>query len=338
MSKQSPQPSPALFFETVTAYQRTAAVKAAIQLDLFSAIGGDGKNAKAIAAACGASERGTRILCDYLVVIGFLIKEGDLYRLTPDSAMFLDRHSRAYSGDCLEFLLSSELTHAFEELAASVKKGGTAIHKEGTLAPEHPVWVQFARAMAPISMMPAQLLSRLVDPESNGKLKILDIAAGHGTYGIEFARKNPNVEVTALDWPNVLEVANAIAVAAQVSDRYRTIAGSAFDVDYGDGYDLVLLTNFLHHFDAATNEKLLKKVHDALAVGGRAVTLEFVPNEDRVSPSESASFSLVMLATTPSGDAHTFAELEQMFRNAGFSRSELHPLPPSFQQVVISYK
>ena len=100
----------------------------------------------------------------------------------------------------------------------------------------------------------------------------------------------------------------------------------------------MLLTNFLHHFDPPTCETLLRKVRAALANGGRAVTLEFVPNEDRVTPPEVAGFSMVMLVGTPSGDAYTFAELERMFANAGFSRSTIHALPPTFQQVVISEK
>ena len=111
-----------------------------------------------------------------------------------------------------------------------------------------------------------------------------------------------------------------------------------FDVEYGSGYDLVLLTNFLHHFDVPTCETLLRKVHTALADGGRAVTLEFVPNEDRVTPPDAAGFSMMMLTTTPSGDAYTFTELERMAANAGFSRSALHPLPPTIEQVVISEK
>jgi hypothetical protein len=121
-------------------------------------------------------------------------------------------------------------------------------------------------------------------------------------------------------------------------DRYHTRPGSAFDVDYGTGYDVVLLTNFLHHFDVPTCESLLRKVHASLAEGGRAVTLEFVPNEDRVSPPQAAAFSMMMLGSTPAGDAYTFAELETMFRNAGFARSEMHELPPTIQRVVISYK
>ena len=181
-------------------------------------------------------------------------------------------------------------------------------------------------------------MAKLVDTAANQKLKILDIAAGHGLFGIAFAANNQQAEIVALDWPKVLEVAKENAQKAGVADRYSTIEGSAFDVEFGSGYDLILLTNFLHHFDPPTCEALLRKVHDALADGGRAVTLEFVPNEDRISPPDAAAFSVMMLGSTPSGDAYTFSELEQMFQNAGFSRSENHDLPPSIQQVVISSK
>ena len=338
MSNQPSEPSPVLFFETVNAYQRTAALKAAIEFDLFTAIGEGTQTMQELAQRRGTSERGMRILCDYLVVIGFLTKEGGRYGLTADSAVFLDRRSPAYVGSAIEFLLSPVHTEGFKDVAAIVRKGGTVLPAEGALAPEHPVWVKFARAMAPLMALPAQLLAEMVDKEPTGKLKVLDIAAGHGLFGIALAQRNPNAEVVALDWPNVLEVAQENAQKAGVSDRYSTIAGSAFDANYGNGYDVILLTNFLHHFDVPACETLLKKVHAALADNGRAVTLEFVPNEDRVSPPIAASFSLMMLGTTPGGDAYTFSEFESMFRKAGFSRSGLHPLPPTFFTVIISHK
>src|SRR6266849_1711009 len=103
--------------------------------------------------------------------------------------------------------------------------------------------------MAPMMAMPSQLLAKLADPNANQRLQILDIAAGHGLFGLAFAKRNPQAEVTALDWPNVLEVAKENAQAAGVADRFETRPGSAFDVDYGTRYDLILLTNFLHHFD-----------------------------------------------------------------------------------------
>ena len=338
MSKPMPQPSPELFFTTVNAYQRTGALKAAIELDLFSCIGQGRETSQELAGKCGTSERGIRILCDYLVVLGFLTKQEGRYALTPDSAMFLDRHSPGYLGGALEFLLSPMLTDAFKDIAACVRKGGTLMPEEGTVSAEHPIWVKFARAMAPMMGLPAQLLANLVNGNATPKLKVLDIAAGHGLFGITLAQTNPNVEVVALDWPHVLEVAKENAQGRGVASRYRLLPGSAFEVNYGNGYDLVLLTNFLHHFDVPTCETLLKKVHAGLAAGGRAIALEFVPNEDRVSPPGTAPFSLMMLGTTPNGDAYTFSEYERMFRSAGFSRSEFRPLPPTLQQVVISHK
>lgn len=332
------QPSPQLFFQTVNSYQRTESLKAAIELEVFTAIGEGHETAASIAERCQTSERGMRILCDFLCIIGFLTKDGQRYGLTLDSTVFLNRKSPAYLGGALEFLLAPGLIDGFRNIAEAVRKGGTILPDEGTVTPDNPVWVKFARAMAPMMAMPAQLLAALVDAKADRKLKILDIAAGHGLYGIEFAKNNPLAEVTAVDWSNVLEVATENALSAGVADRHRTIAGSAFDVEYGAGYDVVLLTNFLHHFDPATNETLLSKVHAALADGGRAVTLEFVPNDDRISPVEGAGFSMMMLGSTPSGDAYTFAELERMAANAGFARSEYYPLPPTIQAVVVSYK
>lgn len=331
------QPSPQLFFETMTAYQRTEALKAAIELDVFTAIGEGNQTVAALAQRCKASERGMRILCDYLVIIGFLLKEGDRYRLTPDSAMFLDRRSPTCIASAVIFLGAPQLTEHFQNLAAAVRKGGT-VSSDSTLAPEHPIWVEFAKGMAPLMAFPAQMMAKLVHAENGDPWKVLDIAAGHGTFGITMAKTNPRAEIFAVDWANVLELAKANAKKAGIDGRYRTLPGSAFEVAFGGGYDIALLTNILHHFDAATCETLLRKVHTALKPGGRAVTLEFVPNEDRVTPPQTAGFSLIMLAGTPSGDAYTFAELSRMFRNAGFASSELHEIPPAFNRVVISTK
>ncbi|MGH9546922.1 MAG: methyltransferase [Terriglobales bacterium] len=330
-------PSPQLFFETVNAFHQTAALKAAIQLDVFSAVGEGNQTAATIARRCQASERGIRILCDALVIIGFLKKDASSYSLTQDSAVFLDRRSPAYLGGSIQFLLAPAAMAGYEELAAAVRKGGTVIDQDST-TPEHPMWVDFARGMAPLMKMPAELIAKLLQADEGKKWKVLGLAVGHGLFEITIAQHNPNAEVWAVDWPNVLEVARENAAAAGIAGRYHTIPGSAFDVEYGNDYDLVLVTNFLHHFDAPTCEKLLKKVHAALKPGGRTVILEFVPNDDRVSPPIPAHFSLTMLAGTPGGEAYTFAELRRMLGSAGYSAVENHPLPPTFFNVVMGKK
>jgi ubiquinone/menaquinone biosynthesis C-methylase UbiE len=334
---QAAQVSPERIFNTLNAYQETAALKAAIELDVFTAIGEGNETARAIAERCGASQRGVRILCDYLTVIGYLTKEGERYRLAADAAMFLDKRSPACMASAIQFLGSPMLTDNFKDLAAVVRKGGT-IDDQGMTAAEHPVWVDFAKAMAPMMRMPAEQIAGLLDARAGNAWRVLDIAAGHGMFGITVAKHNPKAEIVAVDWAPVLEVAKANAQSGGVASRYRTIAGSALEVEFGTGYDIVLLTNILHQFDVPTCERLLRKVHGALKAGGRAATLEFVPNEDRVTPPAAAKFSLTMLGATPQGDAYTFSELQKMFRNAGFSSSSLHPIPASPHQVVISVK
>ncbi|MBN9119855.1 MAG: methyltransferase domain-containing protein [Planctomycetes bacterium] len=331
-------PSPALFFDTLNGFQRTEALRSAIELDLFTLIAAWHRTAAELAAACGAAPRGVRILADHLTILGFLHKDGDRYGLTPDTAAFLDRNSPAYMGGVTEFLLTPQLKECFTRLTAAVRRGGTAVSDEGTVSHDNPIWVAFARAMAPMMHLPAQRLADLVGGDRERPLRVLDVAAGHGLFGITIAERHPRAHVTALDWANVLAVASENAKRAGVADRHVLRPGSAFETDWGGPYDLVLLTNFLHHFDLPTCTQLAAKALAALAPGGRAVTLEFVPEPDRVTPPATAAFALVMLATTPRGDAYTFAEYERVFADAGFARSEFHPLPPTAQQVVLSYK
>jgi SAM-dependent methyltransferase len=333
---QANAPTPARIFRTLTAFHETAALKAAIELDLFTAIAERHLTIPDIAGRIGASEKGTRVLCDTLVVLEFLTKDGSQYGLAPDSAMFLDRRSPAYIGVASEFLVDeSQRTGAYDLLTEAVRKGGAAFSEEGTVSRENPVWLTFARSMAPIMAMPAELLASRLGADAGGPMSVLDIAAGHGLYGIALARHNPQAMVTAVDWKFVLEAALENATAAGVTDRYRTIAGSAFEVDFDGTYDVVLLTNFLHHFDEERCVGLLRKVHGVMKPGGRIAILEFVPNDDRVSPPMDAMFSLIMLATTGHGDAYTFAEFDRMLRAAGFSGAELIELSPLPQRVVI---
>ncbi|MBV9608271.1 MAG: methyltransferase domain-containing protein, partial [Acidobacteria bacterium] len=122
------------------------------------------------------------------------------------------------------------------------------------------------------------------------------------------------------------------------NNRYKTLPGSAFDVDFGSDYDLVLVPNFIHHFDAATNEKLFRKVHAALKPGGKVAVAEFVVDDDRVSPPAAAMFNLVMLVGTPHGDAFTYREIESMLHNSGFKSVSAHPTANIDQQVIVGVK
>jgi ubiquinone/menaquinone biosynthesis C-methylase UbiE len=330
------EPNPAVIFETLNSYQRSAALKAAIELDVFSEIARGNRTADAIAQAASASSRGIRILCDYLVISGFLAKDGAQYSLSPNSAMFLDRKSPAYLGNIVKFLLDPRLVAPYADLTQVVRTGRTTLPQEGTVSHDNPIWVDFANQMAALMHPIAAEIAALVAGE--GPINVLDIAAGHGLFGIAIAQRNSEARITALDWPNVLAVATENARKAGVDSRHSTISGDAFEVKFDGPYDLILVTNFFHHFDPPTCEKLMRKILAALAPGGRCITLDFVPNDDRVSPPDAAGFAMMMLGTTAAGDAYTFAEYDRMFRNAGFASSEHHRLTKGAESVIISTK
>ena len=328
-------PNPGLVFDMIQAHQRTAAIKAAIELDIFSAIGKGHNDVASIARHANASERGTRILCDFLCINGILDKKDGNYYHTPTSAAFLDPASPACLASIANFLASPDIEGVYNQLATIVRAGRTILPGTGSVEPENPLWVEFANNMAPMMGPMAGPLGAVVLEGRAGLMHVLDIAAGHGLFGIEIAKQNPQARVTGLDWAPVLRVALDNARKAGVQERYDMLPGSAFEVDFGGPYDVVLLTNFLHHFDKPTNVNLLKKVRTALKPGGCAATLEFVPNEDRISPPMPAAFALTMLTTTVSGDAYTYPELHAMYAEAGFATISKHPIPMSPHTVVM---
>jgi SAM-dependent methyltransferase len=336
MSDPAAPPSPQLFFETINAYQRTSALKAAVDLGLFTAIGGNPCTSSELAKRCQCPERGIRILCDNLTILGFLTKEDSCYALTPDSAVFLDQSSPAYFGHSVKFLLTPALTEAFTDLAATIRSGRVHTSEQGTTAPDHPAWVEFARTMGNMMIPAAEGAAALVPLDASRDTRVLDISASHGAFGIAFAQKNPRTHLVGLDWEAVLAITEENAAAAGVGDRFSKIVGDAFTVDLGRDYDVVLVPNFLHHFNIADCTRFLRRVHAALRAGGKVVIVEFVPNDERITPPPAAAFSLVMLGTTPEGDAYTFAEYRQMLTEAGFRDATLHALPPTAQSAVIA--
>jgi 2-polyprenyl-3-methyl-5-hydroxy-6-metoxy-1,4-benzoquinol methylase len=315
-------PSPTTVTASLTAYQTSAALKSAIEIDLFTAIAEGHQTPEALAARCKVHPRGARILADFLVIMGHLTKQGRTYGLPVESRLFLDRRSPHYIGRTVEFLQASFVWAQFGQLTQWVREGG-ARSQDNALNPNHEVWVTFARAMAVAMTRTAEvvapIIKGMVKRRTHEPLKVLDVAAGHGMFGIEFAKIDPTCRVVAQDWPEILVEARQNAIANGVADRFSMLAGDIMQIDMGSEYDVVLIPNLIHYLDRASAVGLLKRVRAAMAPGGLVAIAEFAPNEDRVSPAY-GGFALFALATTPAGDAYTVNEILAMCAEAGFAQ------------------
>jgi 2-polyprenyl-3-methyl-5-hydroxy-6-metoxy-1,4-benzoquinol methylase len=331
-------PSPDLFMDAVWAFMRSSAIKAALELEVFTHIDDGAATAGAIAEKSRAAERGIRILCDGLTVMGFLEKKKGRYGLTADTAAFLSRRSPAYMGDTIGFLQAPHMLAAFADLTNAVRKGGHALTEKGNTETEAAAWVDFARSMGGLQRPVAAELAAMIEKKPGESFSVLDVAAGHGVYGLTVAERFPKAKITALDWEPVLVVARENAAKAGVLGRFKTIGGDAFRVRLGGPYDVVLLPNFLHHFSAGQCTVFLKRIENVLKNDGVILTFEHMPEEDRISPAPAVMFAMTMLATTPEGDAYTVAEYRKMFADAGISRTEVRDLSVARGRALVSRK
>ena len=192
-------------------FRASAALKGALDLGLFTALGGEARTAAAVAESIGASE--PRDPCpvrfsDYHWACWR--KDGAEYRCSPDSALFLDENSPAYFGSVGRFMMGPDVASNFSDLAAVVRKGGTLLDGEGTVEPENPLWVDFARSMAPLMKPSAEFIADLVtrDIDAAAPLKVLDLRRrGTGCSASRSPCGIAEAQIVALDWPAVLEVA-----------------------------------------------------------------------------------------------------------------------------------
>jgi ubiquinone/menaquinone biosynthesis C-methylase UbiE len=321
-------------YEAALAYQKTAALTAAIKLDIVTLIGSGAATSDALAGKTGASSRGMRILCDFLTVIGLLKKQEGAYSVCESAKRYLDPSSPAWMGSSIDFYAAPEILRlVLDDPVSYVKSGGSP--GLANLSPDHPVWLRFAKAMSPGARLAAKRAAVYLARQDGRAAKVLDVAAGHGFYGIELAQAFPEAVVTAVDWASVLELALTNARDAGVADRYRVVSGNAFEVDWGDGFDLVMFANFLHHFSPEECTTVLRKVRSSLSPQGRACTVDFVPDEDRTKAATHAMFAFLMLATTPGGDAYTLAELDEIAKTAGFLGATGRHLRPTPQSLVM---
>lgn len=313
-----PPPDSSRILATLCAYWQTEALKAAIDLGVFTVLGGAACTPSELARGCGANEAALRRLCDYLVFLGLLRTRHGRYRSAADVARFLDARSPHALTTVSRFFNAPPVTAAFARLADIVRgdKRVNAIEQDG----EGSLWQEFARSTLPLRQLHAKELASVLRRRQVVRGRILDLGAGGSPLGIELIRRSRGTSLVVQDRPAVLEIALEHAAAAGVAPRVSALPGDARSVDFGGPFHLVLMVNFLDYFDVATRAALVRKARAALVPGGVLAIAAPLLHTGRTSPPDAVAYDLLLLALSRSGRPSTGRDLERLLRTASFSR------------------
>lgn len=311
-------------------YAAPVVIATAVRYGLFELIGQRGASLEELVRRTGLSERGLRILLQALVGWRLLRRTGSRFELTPESATYLVPNRPEYRGELFLHHLEQLLPRWLR--LPEVVRTGRPVPDSRSPAERY---AGFVEALFASNYPAAKALQRHLQlADRTEPFHVLDLGAGSGVWGIALAEGAPLVSVTAVDWPEVLVIARKKAAAYGVSDRFRWVEGSFFEVPLGSGYDLVVLGHVLHAEGIEGVRRLLRQSYDALRPGGQLAIQEFLPDDDRSGPPLPLLFAVNMLVNTEAGDTYTLAELRGWLEEAGFEAVETLPVPAPSPMIL----
>jgi ubiquinone/menaquinone biosynthesis C-methylase UbiE len=293
-------------------------IGAAVRHGLFDALAAQPRTATELAEQTRTSPRGVRMIADALVALGLLAKQsGGRYALTPESDTFLVSTKPSFQGGLFKHI-DTQLIPKWLHLNDIVRTGRppTGVNQEG---PGSAFFEQFVEDIFPMSYAAARALGQSLNlAAAKSPVRVLDLAAGSGVWGIALAQQSPQVRVTAVDWPGVIPVTRRVATKHGVVDRFSFVEGDINTTDFGAGHTIATLGHILHSEGERRGRALLKKTFHALAPGGTIAIAEFLVNDDRTGPANATIFAVNMLVNTDDGDTFSATELSGWLRDAGF--------------------
>jgi 3-hydroxy-5-methyl-1-naphthoate 3-O-methyltransferase len=294
------------------------AIESAVNNHIFDVLDSGPKTLEDICQQTGCSLRGTGPLMHLLVAIDLLSKETDgKYALTPESSTFLVSTKASFQGSIFHHFTKNIMPHflSLEEVVRS----GKPVQRVNTQAGGAAFYKQFVEDIMPANFPAARAVAQHLSVDLKKTVRrVLDIAAGSGVWGIAMAQAFPDAQLTAVDFPEVLEITRSMAQKFGLNDRYQEVGGDLLEVNFGKDYSVVLLGHILHSQGEEHSRALLQATYRALEIGGTLVIAEFLLNEDRISPTQTVIFNLNMLVNTESGRVYSFSELRNWLTEYGF--------------------
>ncbi len=313
-------------FDMMHAYKTTSLLRTGINLGIFDGLADGPVGADTLAGRLGTDPRGTRLLLNALAAIKLVQPVDDGFQLAPGAEALLVTKSPDYFGHMAKIVSSDWEWDTLKNLSDAVRSGGTVldVHAE---TPGYPYWEDFATYATFATNPTAELMADVLVKWAKDRptLDILDVACGHGLYGFSVAARDERTRLWDLDWPNVLPVANEHARRLGLQDRVQNIPCDMFTVPLGGPYDVVMITNVLHHFSEERATELLSRLHGAVKPDGRIAIVGFTVSDK--PPAEDPAphlFSILMLAWTHQGEVHATSTYDRMLTASGFTNAHVY--------------
>ena len=201
--------------------------------------------------------------------------------------------------------------------AAFIYRDGLQSAMEGSETARH-----FTLALAGRAKNVAPALARVIETKESSTL--LDVGGGTGIYSFALLQANPSLRAIVFDRPEVLKVAEEMAVEHGVRDRVELAAGDMFADDLPDNVDAILLSNILHDWDIPECVELVSRCEQRLPSGGCLHIHDVFLNDDLDGPLEIALYSAALFTLTE-GRAYSAGEYRSWMEHAGLKVGTVAP-------------
>lgn len=308
---------------------KARSLMSASKLGVFQALAEGPGTAAELAYRLSLDEDSLELLLRALTHSGYLLCRGRTFRLSKLSKRSLIK------GGPLELMGYLEWNYTqwemLEHLESLLQTGhGVQFHETMT---ESADWAAYQRAMMELARQEAPVIARRV-PVDRGATRLLDIAGSHGLYGAALCRLHPPLRSTVLELPAALEHARSLAETEGIASLVEHRAGNLLTSDFGVDWNVVLLSNILHHFDGATCLGILCRAHAALGGGGTVAIWDLeAPDRDCAPTASDAGalyFKLCSGATCYSGQ-----QFATWLAEAGFTKVKKMRPPTTPGQVLV---
>lgn len=309
-------------------YRPAVILMTAVQLGIFDVLSDQNIFARELAQIMKTDMRALIILLNALVSIGFLEKEGERYKNSQKSKEMLVKGCDNYLGDIIKH--DFHLTKRWIQLPEVVRTGKPVSRDQNAWSSGQQR--DFIMAMENLGKNSARQLLEILDFST--VRRFLDVGGGPGTFSIMFCRQYPEMHAVIFDLPGVVTIAQEQIKQSGLDDRITTCEGD-YDLDsFGDGYDVVFLSNIIHSIGEESIEKLFKKSYLSLNHGGKIMVKDFISEENMVSPPHAAIFSVNMLIGTEQGRCYSRNEIEKWLTDVNFTNLKYLALSDQNRLVI----